>query len=313
MAIEYFSKLTTQNKESILFKVLEVFKFMPYLADQVSLIYWGESVVLALALSVDATCASAINATDERIKKKRILFIFVCALVFATFHFVMPVIGYSFGYLFVDKIEKYTKWISFAILVLIGLKGLIEQAMEIHMERMERLAKSVDFDGHQYIRKMVAEGKNLRTIKKEYAQLGRRLKKDEAHGIAELEYEDHAKCRALGVYLVHESRCLNKKMLEEIVNPEAINKEESKKILSFVGALLLQALATSIDALAIGFSYADKEMGIALATFGIFFAGVFSMSLLGGFLGKLFGEKYQRIANILGSLVLVILGILALF
>lgn len=298
---------------TILFINLEDFKFMPYIFTSVGAAYWGESIVLALALGVDATCASAINATDERIKKKRILFIFLCAFTFAFFHFLMPIIGYYFGSLFVDKIEKYTKWISFAILVLIGLKGIVEQIIQIHVERMERLAKSVSFDGHEYIKKMVEEGKDLKTIKKEYRELGKSLKKDERHGIAELEYEDHTKCVALGKYLIHESRYLNKKNIEEIVHPESINKEESKMIWSFLGTLILQALATSIDALAIGFSYCNYDQGVALATFGIFFITIFLMSVVGGFLGKLFGERYQRIANIIGSIVLVVLGILALF
>ncbi len=278
-------------------------------------VFWGSILILSLALSVDSLCASAINATDERVKNKRILFIFIAALTFGLFHFIMPVIGYFFGSLFVEQIQAYTKWISFGILLFIGLKGIGEQLFDIHVDKMEKLAKSVDFDGEKYIRKLVAEGKDLKEIKREYKELGKKLKRDEEHGIEQLKYEDHRKCKALGVYLIHETKYLNKKRLEEIIHPESKEqKKEGKLIASFLVSLLLQALATSLDALAVGFSYVGQlDWSLALCIFGVFFAVIFLMCLLGGFLGKIFGEKYQRIANLLGSLVLMVLGILALF
>lgn len=184
-------------------------------------VFWGSILILSLALSVDSLCASAINATDERVKNKRILFIFIAALTFGLFHFIMPVIGYFFGSLFVEQIQAYTKWISFGILLFIGLKGIGEQIFDIHVDKMEKLAKSVDFDGEKYIRKLVAEGKDLKEIKREYKELGKKLKRDEEHGIEQLRYEDHKKCKALGVYLIHETKYLNKKRLEEIIHPES--------------------------------------------------------------------------------------------
>lgn len=114
-------------------------------------VFWGSILILSLALSVDSLCASAINATDERVKNKRILFIFIAALTFGLFHFIMPVIGYFFGSLFVEQIQAYTKWISFGILLFIGLKGIGEQLFDIHVDKMEKLAKSVDFDGENIL------------------------------------------------------------------------------------------------------------------------------------------------------------------
>lgn len=287
---------------------------LPFFVTTVDGDYWATNLLLALALSVDALCASAIDATDEKVKNKRILFIFLTALVFSTFHFIMPVIGYFFGSLFVDGIREYTKWISFGILLTIGLKGIVEQLHDIHVDRMERLAKSVTFDGEGYIKKLVHEGKALKDIKKEYKALGEKLKKDEVHGIEELKYEDHKKCRALGIYLIHESRYLNQKRLEEIIDPALKEKRKGNNVFSFLVTLSVQALATSLDALAVGFSYVGQvNANIAMYTFLMFYGVLFGICVGGGFLGKLLGEKYQVLANFLGSFVLIALAIKALF
>lgn len=276
--------------------------------------YWITNFILALGLSVDSLCASAIDATDEKAKKKRILFIFIAALIFASFHFIMPIIGYFFGSLFEEQISNYTKWISFGILLAIGLKGIAEQLLDMHVERMEKLAKSVKFDGEDYIKKLVSEGESLKEIKKEYRALGVKLKKDKIHGIEELKYEDHRKCRALGIYLIHETRYLNQKRLDEILDPNLKKKKEEGSVWSFFFTLLIQALATSLDALAVGFSFVGQiDVSYALLTFTMFFGVIFVICVAGGFLGKLLGEKYQTIANFLGSFVLIGIGIKALF
>lgn len=275
--------------------------------------FWGTGVLLAFALSMDSFCTSTIDGYDERTKKKRVFWIIFSALVFAVFHFMMPVIGYFFGSLFLEYIKDYTKWFSFGILVAIGLKGIIEELLEMHVEKMEKIAQSCNFDSSDYLKRMYAQGKSLKEIKKEFKVLGRALKKDEEHGIESLKYEDHKKCHALGVYLIHETRYLNERRLQEIVNPEVKESDEKKDTLSFLLTLFLQALATSLDALAVGFSFVGTDIASALCMFALFFGVIFGMCVLGGFLGKLFGERYQRIANFIGAAVLILLGIKALF
>ena len=68
------------------------------------------------------------------------------------------------------------------------------------------------------------------------------------------------------------------------------------------------ALATSIDALAVGVSMAFIEVDILLAA-GIIGLVAFTFSILGGLLGRRLGCLFQRRAEVLGGLVLIGIGI----
>ena len=87
---------------------------------------------------------------------------------------------------------------------------------------------------------------------------------------------------------------------------EADESEEDKNDLS-ISKMLLLAIATSIDALAVGVTFAMVETNIVLAIslIGIF---TFSLSFIGALIGKHFGEKHRKIANFLGGLVIVLIG-----
>ena len=68
------------------------------------------------------------------------------------------------------------------------------------------------------------------------------------------------------------------------------------------------ALATSIDALAVGVTMAFIEVDILLAA-GIIGLVAFIFSILGGLLGRRLGCLFQRRAEVLGGLVLIGIGI----
>lgn len=72
--------------------------------------------------------------------------------------------------------------------------------------------------------------------------------------------------------------------------------------------LFLLALATSIDALAVGVSMAFMKVNILLASVLI---GVvaFVLAMLGGLLGRRLGDLFQRRATLLGGVVLVCIGV----
>lgn len=72
--------------------------------------------------------------------------------------------------------------------------------------------------------------------------------------------------------------------------------------------LLLQAIATSIDALAIGVGFAVMNVPIVFAS-GIIALVTFFCCFLGAYLGKVFGELFKQKAEIFGGLILVFLGI----
>lgn len=71
--------------------------------------------------------------------------------------------------------------------------------------------------------------------------------------------------------------------------------------------MIVLALATSIDALAIGITFAFLKTNILLATL---FIGIitFSICILGVKIGNKFGSKYGNKAEFLGGIILIILG-----
>lgn len=76
-----------------------------------------------------------------------------------------------------------------------------------------------------------------------------------------------------------------------------------------VGALLLQGVATSIDALSVGFTIADYEWPMALAASLLIAAVTFVICMGGLRLGKTFGTRLAGKASILGGLILIAIGI----
>ena len=76
-----------------------------------------------------------------------------------------------------------------------------------------------------------------------------------------------------------------------------------------LGALLVQGVATSIDALSVGFTIAEHTFIMALVSVALIAIVTFFICLLGLFLGKKFGTKLSNKAAILGGVILIIIGI----
>jgi putative Mn2+ efflux pump MntP len=76
--------------------------------------------------------------------------------------------------------------------------------------------------------------------------------------------------------------------------------------------LLLMGLATSIDALAIGLSFAPLHIGLYMPALviGIF---IFSFTILGVKVGPILGNRAGRYAETFGGVILVLLGLKVLF
>lgn len=76
-----------------------------------------------------------------------------------------------------------------------------------------------------------------------------------------------------------------------------------------LGALLLQGIATSIDALSVGFTIADYDVWLALAAALIIGAVTFVICMAGIFIGRKFGMKLAGKATVLGGLLLIGIGL----
>ena len=72
--------------------------------------------------------------------------------------------------------------------------------------------------------------------------------------------------------------------------------------------LLMLAVATSIDALAVGITFAFLQVSIlpAVATIGLI---TFALSFAGVVVGNRFGTRFQKKAEIAGGVVLVLIGL----
>ena len=92
---------------------------------------------------------------------------------------------------------------------------------------------------------------------------------------------------------------------------DAFKKEEkttSNKKLGFA-ALLMQGVATSIDALSVGFTISDYGTLSALMCATIIAAVTFVICFCGVAIGKKFGTKLSDKATILGGIILIGIGI----
>ena len=90
---------------------------------------------------------------------------------------------------------------------------------------------------------------------------------------------------------------------------ESFSKEEesSNDAVDFKTMFLL-AIATSIDALAVGVTYAFLQVRIVPA---VSFIGVitFTLSIIGVKIGNVFGLKYKSKAELTGGIILIVMGI----
>ena len=90
---------------------------------------------------------------------------------------------------------------------------------------------------------------------------------------------------------------------------EAFSKETNEeKNASFAPlAMLLLAIATSIDALAMGITFAFLSVSIGKAS-GLIGCTTFVISALGVFIGNRFGAKYKDKASLTGGIILILIG-----
>ena len=85
-------------------------------------------------------------------------------------------------------------------------------------------------------------------------------------------------------------------------------EKESKGKLT-VGVLLLQGIATSIDALSVGFTIEKYDLPMALVSVTLIALVTFVICLIGLYLGKKIGPKLAGRANVLGGVILIVIGI----
>ena len=76
-----------------------------------------------------------------------------------------------------------------------------------------------------------------------------------------------------------------------------------------IAALFVQGVATSIDALSVGFTIAEYDLASALIAAAIIAVVTFAVCLAGIVIGKKFGTKLSNKAQIFGGVILIAIGL----
>ncbi|MBO5353868.1 MAG: manganese efflux pump [Lachnospiraceae bacterium] len=96
------------------------------------------------------------------------------------------------------------------------------------------------------------------------------------------------------------------KMLLEGLKKKDGEEEEPKAV--GISALLVQGVATSIDALSVGFTIAEYGLVMALVCAAIIAIVTFFICLAGIAIGKKFGTKLANKASVFGGVILIVIG-----
>lgn len=96
------------------------------------------------------------------------------------------------------------------------------------------------------------------------------------------------------------------KMLKEGIQKK---EEETEKTTLTLPLLLVQGVATSIDALSVGFTIADYDLTQAIISTLIIGGITFLICTAGIIIGKKFGTKLSNKASVFGGVILIAIGI----
>lgn len=92
---------------------------------------------------------------------------------------------------------------------------------------------------------------------------------------------------------------------------DGIRKDEEESEVKLLGfkELVIQGIATSIDALSVGFTIAEYGPLMAVVCAIIIGALTFFICFVGLALGKKFGTVFSNLATIIGGIILIIIGL----
>ena len=173
-------------------------------------------ILTSVSMSIDAMTVNATNGLEEKtIKQGKMVFL---SFLFGLFQFGMPVLGYFVGQTFEQYVSAYIPWIGFGLLMLLGIKSLVD-------------------------------------------------------------------------------------WIKETVERKKGGSEEPLEKEIGVGKMLVEAIATSIDALCIGFAYMWLPIGEAMLFFGVIGITTFILSYLSILLAKWLAKWLQNWAGLLAAAV----------
>lgn len=97
-------------------------------------------------------------------------------------------------------------------------------------------------------------------------------------------------------------------MIRESLSKEEREEEETGSVSH--KELLVLAVATSIDALAVGVTFSMLELAVSIGTaVALIGCTTFVISLAGVYVGNVFGAKYKSKAEFVGGAILILIGV----
>lgn len=101
-----------------------------------------------------------------------------------------------------------------------------------------------------------------------------------------------------------------KMIVEAILEKKNGRKTDEEQVMKLTfKTLIVQGIATSIDALSVGFTIADYSLKRAFAASSIIGVVTLVICLIGLIFGRKIGEKISGTATIIGGIILIVIGI----
>ncbi len=251
-----------------------------------NIVFIVNSILLGIGLAMDAFSVSCANGLRE--PKMKLVRMSMIAGVYAFFQFLMPMIGWTFVHTakeYLTVLQGYIPWIALVLLCWIGGKMILE-GMEKRRQGLEPVGE--DFIcSHEDISGNVCPEPAAEQAQPSQAQ--------SSQGKAQPSQAQPSQGKA---------------------QPSQAQSSQGKAQLSVddtsaltASVLLVQGIATSIDALSVGFTIADYDVVLALAACLIIAVVTFVICMAGLVIGRKVGEKLAGKADILGGVILIAIGI----
>ena len=265
--------------------------------------WYVDSMLLAVALSMDAFAVSLSNGLTN--KKIPVRYMIITALFFGLFQGVMPLIGYLLGSIFEEWISVAIPIIGFAVLSFLGIKMIVDSAKEIKEEKKAKLAllEGQDWSEEGEVNPETAEDT---IVVEEIATNG-------ATAVATTDMTAEGDFSVTTAVEMAETEIAIEENVEDcnIVATSNIETplDEDKPFKFSWKMLLIQSIATSLDALMVGLNYIGKGDVEVYVTFALIAVITFGICVWGVFFGKKFGEKLKNKAGIFGGVILIALAL----
>ena len=263
------------------------------------------SILLGVGLAMDAFSVSCANALRE--PKMKLPRMAVIAGVYAFFQFLMPVTGWLCVHTIEEHfvaIQDFIPWIALALLTWIGGNMLVEGIRESRLCASSGI-RTVQSTSQQEQPAQSAFQQEL-PDQEQPAQSASQQELPDQEQPAQSASQQELPDQEQPAQSASQQKQLHEDCGERTQGKAPVNENAGRLTVS---VLLLQGVATSIDALSTGFTIASYDWRMALTACLIIAAVTFAICMGGLEIGKKAGVKLTGKADILGGIILIAIGL----